>query len=347
MNIDSTLQQHLDSYADLLVQQINTYGYAGEFISDDIISPLNETRLLCQTRGMFFLLDYAFITKDNSYLDFANKLYTVIQDNYYSPTTQSWIQYPQIVSAQNTTKDKMLYEYAFVITAFAKLYALTQDKSLLEHINQVRQVITLGFYNAQDKFNYLMDKQKGVNQNALMHLLEAYIELNTAVDNQIFRQELHTLAQDLLPLIYDDKAQLIREYSNQEIFEPGHSFEWASLILEAQDKGFLPMTILEHQQLALSAEKQGVINEMVVAEISANKPETEVFRIWPLLERIRYYAMTQDKLLQPALEALVKVFFSKENLPYEYVNHELAPMQNRVKSTTGYHIINCYKYILG
>lgn len=348
MNIKPILRQHLDSYANLLVRQIKNSGYAGEFISDEHISPLNETRLLCQSRGIFFLLDYAVITNNDDYIELAIKLHETIQSNYYSPTTQSWTQLPLSVVEQNISKDKMLYEYAFVITAFAKLYAVTNDEALLTSIDQVRLIIAKDFYNPHAKFSYLIDKQKGVNQNALMHLLEAYIELNSVTENLLYRHELQALAEDLIPLIYDTNAQLIREYSGQAVFEPGHSFEWASLILEAQSKGFLPLTILNHQELATSAERQGIsANNMVLAELTSDKSASEVYRIWPLLERIRYYAMTNDSKLSLALESLVKVFFSTQNLPYEYVNQGLVPMQERVKATTGYHIINCYKYILG
>lgn len=339
------LLSQLHAYKELLITQLDKFGYCGEFISDKEASELIETRLLCQTRGMFFLIDYAKITNDKKYITLATKIYQKIQAEYYSKNSQIWTQYPKNKQNQSTSKDKMLYEYAFVVTAYAKLYSVTKDSELLTHIKRIKEIIFNDFYNHETKFSKLSNHEIGINQNALMHLFEALIEA-VSVD-KIYQNDLQLLGDNLLAEIYNNENHLIRENSWQEIYEPGHSFEWASLILEAKQKNMF-ITNIDEKLIAIQAEKLGLIHqEFVLTELSEKNNTDKNIRIWPTLERLRYYAMmsNQEKTIS-ATTQLIKYFFSKQYLPFEYLDDNLIPQQEKVKSTTGYHIINCYKYVL-
>lgn len=345
MSNKQILMNHLDAYAQLLIKQIKQFGYCGEFISDETASAINETRLLCQTRGIFFLIDYAAIKQDSQYIKLAEQLADYIQNTYYDTTQQIWTQYPKSVVNQNTAKDKMLYEYAFVITAYAKLYGVIQNPELLEYINQVSNIVFSEYYNHIAKFAYLYNSESGINQNALMHLFESFIEVTNNIDDPSYVNDLQVFGSHLLEQIYDNEMNLIREYSKKKLYEPGHSFEWASLIYEAVSKGVFNTTF-EHSKLALNAEKFGVYQNLALSEYNPlATSDNQQIRIWPSLERLRYYAMTGQPIAE-IQDKLTQVFFSAQNLPYEYVNANLEPQQQRVKATTGYHIINCYKYIL-
>ncbi|MDD3267246.1 MAG: AGE family epimerase/isomerase [Burkholderiales bacterium] len=339
------LLSQLEAYKEILVTQLEHFGYCGEFISDKEASIITDTRLLCQTRGIFFLIDYATITNNEKYITLATKLYKKIQATYYNPKLKIWTQYPTDKPNQSTSKDKMLYEYAFIITAYSKLYLLTKDSELLTHINRVIEIIFTNFYNHKCKFDKLTNLETGINQNALMHLFEALIEATSA--NEAYKNDLQQLGNNLLTEIYDNDNHLIRENSNQKIYEPGHSFEWASLILEAKQKNMFISNINENI-IAVNAENLGITHqEFVVAELSKKDNIDTNIRIWPTLERLRYYAMISNKeKVVSTTKLLVKYFFSKQNLPFEYLNNDLLPQQEKVKSTTGYHIINCYKYVL-
>lgn len=339
------LLSQLHAYTELLVTQLCNFGYSGEFISEKETSRISETRLLCQTRSLFFLIDYAEISSDTQYIILANKLYEKIQAEYYNSKSKVWTQYPKSKINQNTTKDKMLYEYAFVITAYAKLYSVTNNPELLIHIQQAKEIIFADFYNHEFKFSKLINTETGINQNALMHLFEALIEA-TNID-KIYQNDLQQLGNNLLTEIYDNENNLIRENSNQKIYEPGHSFEWASLILEAKEKNMF-ITNIDENIIALNAEKLGITHqEFVITELSQNDNPDYNIRIWPTLERLRYYAMiSNEKKVIDATTSLIEYFFSDLKLPFEYLNKDLIPQQNKVKSTTGYHIINCYKYVL-
>ncbi len=339
----------LDTYTNHLVNHINTLGYVPEFITGNDISTIDKTRLLCQTRSIFFLVDYAAIKHDSQYINLANKLTNVVIKNYFCKDTNYFYQYPVNVLGQNTPNDKMLYELAFVICSFAKLYAVTKDKILLDFIYKTKDYVFANYYSHSEQFAKMFNPSTGVNQNSFMHLFEALLEANTVIKDNALLNDFQVYGQNLINTIYDKQHNLIRENSLVEIFEPGHSFEWASLLLEAKEKNLLN-TDIDYSNVVRNAEKIGVNSQnLVYAEVSPSKtPSSEAFRIWPLLEQIRYYAMTKEQLkLEKSLDTLISVFFSDENLPYEYVNDKLEPQQTKVKSTTGYHIINCYKYILG
>lgn len=347
--MNTKLQQQLDAYAKLLITQITNVGYCGEFINTEIVSPLEETRLLCLTRGMFFLLDYATITKNNNHITLAQQLYNVIVENYYNPNTQKWSQYPYKIANQNTAKDKMLYEYAFLITAFAKLYSFNGNHQVLTQIEHIKSVIRNDYYHSDYKFAKLNNINTGISQNALMHLFEGLLELAFVTQRTEHKIELQQFGDDLLATIYDNHIGLIRENSNLQIFEPGHSFEWASLLHEANHKNLFNAKSLDYKKLAQNAERYGVIDKGLV--ITEYQPDHEIdlqqnFRIWPILERLRYYIMINDcEKYNIAIDELINNFFSSVNLPYEYINYDLHQLQDKVKSTTGYHIINCYKYL--
>lgn len=343
--IKKTILNQLAAYKDFLVSQINKSGYCGEFISDLDATPLNNTRLLCQTRGIFFLIDYAEITGDKQYIEIATELYKKTQETYYNAKLEIWTQYPSQVKEQNTLKDKMLYEYAFVITAYAKLYQANRDRDLLKLIARVKEIIFQNYYNHNIQFKQLEQDAVGINQNALMHLFEALIETTNITDE--YKEDLQIFGQNLLGNIHDNKTNLIREMSLLEIYEPGHSFEWASLILEAKQKSLFD-TLIDEVDIVAAAEKYGLTSQgFVVAELSSKNSNDKNIRIWPTLEQIRYYAMTKDSIkMNKSMETLIKYFFSDKDLPFEYLNENLIPQQQKVKSTTGYHIINCYKYVL-
>ncbi len=341
------LRQQLDVYAKLLITSLDHHGYVPEFITGEA-SELINTRLLCQTRSIFFLIDYAEITQNNLYLDYAQQLAKLIIKEYFCTDQQRFYQYPTSVSNQTTAADKMLYELAFVICSLAKLYKVTHNENLVHYIMSTKNYVFEHYYNQHNQFSSMLNPITGVNQNSFMHLFEALLEANSVINNSELLHDFQQFGTDLLNTIFDNKYNLIRENSNVEIFEPGHSFEWASLILEAKQKNLFS-TAIDYTNIVTNAENCGVNNHgLVYAEIKPDQPPSEnAFRIWPLLEQIRFYAMinSTDKLAA-SLNVLNNVFFSTQNLPYEYVNANLEPQQVQVKSTTGYHIINCYKYIL-
>lgn len=337
---------HLNSYNTLLIENIQRYGFCPEYLNVTQEQKIEQTRLLCQSRGIFFLLEQAKITHDKANLIQAFNLYDMINEVYYDKNNACWQQYSQTT---HNELDIMLYEYAFILTTLSKLYAHSKDPTILSQIFSTDEIIQKQFYRPNSNFAKLNKSPTGVGQNALMHLFEAYLEAYISSKQSYFLDQLNQLGREVITLFYSPKTGLIKEYSAASIFEPGHSFEWAALIYEASLHGANPANKLDHNQLAAQAEKVGVINNsLVVAEVNENYAQNAAnFRIWPSLERLRYYAMTNNQcLVDQTIAILLAKFFTADGLPFEYINQDYQATEFKVKSTTGYHLINCFKYLV-
>jgi hypothetical protein len=100
--------------------------------------------------------------------------------------------------------------------------------------------------------------------------------------------------------------------------------------------------------MILSAEKKGVSNQEIVLSIIPNDSKINRYRIWPMLERMRYYAITKNKTtLENIFATFVKAFISHGScLPIEYIKQDLSPDFDKVKTTTSYHLINSIKHFI-
>ncbi|MCF6776975.1 AGE family epimerase/isomerase [Thiotrichales bacterium 19X7-9] len=339
-------RQLIDVYYDRLKDHIQRYGFCGEFIESNYTPDLKETRLLCQCRSIFFLLDYAEITGDETCIELAFELYIVIQANYFNDEKLTWSQYPG--GNSNT-----LYEYAFVLLAFAKLYKVKPIDSLKNAINRVDEILQDQYLSFESNFANLQESDGRLCQNALMHLFEAYLEAYKTFQTNHYLNTVELLLDTLMNLFLSQKMNLISEYAPldnvNDIFEPGHSFEWASLLFEAEKLGIKVPIHSKHKRIVESAENLGVIdNTLVVGQLKINTDKDQSrFRVWPLFERLRYYAMTDDQAtVESIFNSFIDIFFDKNNFPIEYVNQNLKADFQHVKATTSYHLINCFKYLL-
>lgn len=336
----------LDQYARQLVGHFNQYGFCGEFIESGFEPKLEETRLLCQCRGLFFFLDYANLTGDDNYIDLAFELYIIIQAHYFNEPLKVWGQYP------NTT-DNTLYEYAFLLLAFTKLYQVRENDALKEAMEHVEALIQKRYIiSLDDEFAHLKEPSGLICQNALMHLFEAYLEVYKVFQTKDYLSKVEGLLEVLLTLFYSEKLHLISEYhpidNELGIFEPGHSFEWAALLYEAEALGIQLPAHISHKLIVASAEDNGVIDhKLVVGQLKGSSiADRSRFRIWPLFERLRYYAMTKDwEQIELIFNPFIALFFDSNGFPIEYLNEDLKADFPHIKTTTAYHLINCFKYL--
>lgn len=349
-NISNKALFFIDTYADQLKSHIKKYGFCGEFIETDFKPEINKTRLLCQTRSLFFLLDYAKIKNDSSYIKKAYDLYEVIQKNYFCENTKVWSQYPINVSKTNT-----LYEYAFVLLSFSKLYEVMPSEHLKLAIERVHQILKKEYLTFDIEFSNLKEDGK-LCQNSLMHLFEAYLEAYKVFKTDEYLKVVEKLLTVLFNLFYCQKNDLISEYApidpNNGIYEPGHSFEWACLVYEAENLNIQLSEFANHQVIAQSAENKGVITKnnknLVVGSLKGNgESDQSRFRIWPFFERLRYYAMTGNKdKLNNIFPEFTDLYFNENNFPIEYLDQNFKTDFDHIKATTSYHLINCFKFLL-
>lgn len=334
----------LDHYYQILSHDINHHGYCTEFLGSSV--GFEKTRLLCQTRCMYFLLEYAALNKDSYASNQAFTLYQLIK-NKYQDEHHHWLQYPHKEKLDN------LYEYAFLIFSISKLHIQTPSTDYVKDLASLHEVIMHHYFFPESDFSNLRDNKGFVSQNALMHLYEAYLELYKALPTEKYKGVLDTLLQTTKGMFYNPYPNLISEYSpyKQEktaIYEPGHSFEWCCLLVEAQQAGIDTSILPVEKKMAAAAEKNGVTAQGAVLQSISTLDDKNRFRIWPVLERLRYYAISKDHTkVSTIFPEFVALFISKEtNLPIEFINENLQPDFKGVKTTTSYHLINSLKNLI-
>ncbi len=335
-------QNILDQYYQVLAADIKKNGFCTEFLGES--KKFESTRLLCQTRCMYFLLEYALLKPSSNAFEHALTLYKLIKDKYQS-SEGIWLQYPGKENLEN------LYEYAFLIFSISKLYQQDPQPEYQEDLVALHSVIQIKYFFPETNFSNLKDNDGLVSQNALMHVYEAYLELCIALPETAYQETLKALLKATENMFFDKSKKLISEYSpyhTNPTYEPGHSFEWCCLMVETNRAKVLEGTpLLPAKEIAITAEQNGVTKDNVVLQSISNLQDKERFRIWPMFERLRFYGLTNNlEKIEHVFPTFNQYFIDKNQLPIEWIDSQLKPDFKGVKTTTSYHIINCLKNLV-
>ncbi|MGH1540015.1 MAG: AGE family epimerase/isomerase [Arenicella sp.] len=341
-SISNSMQLALQAYFDHLMDSINiNRGLVGEYFGDSNDSL--EARLLCQTRSIYFLVKYSELSANEEALSAALELYRKTKLHYCDATL--WKEKP---SSPDKTSD--LYELAFIAYSFSYLYHATKDEEVAKDAKHVFSI--LGDMVQRDHFFPELTQYKGhVSQNPLMHLFEAFIAGYSIFTDETYKVTAVRLLEIVDAHFYDAKNHRITETLNPDPSftwsEPGHAYEWASLLTLAASYGIENDSRIKINSLLSCAEKHGTNLGGFVAStyIDQQTEATHIYRIWPQLERIR--AMFDLGQVDQGMDGVTQVlqhFFDEDGLPIEYLQN--SESNQRIKSTTGYHVINSFESAL-
>lgn len=331
----------ITAYYKLLTKAIDQIGFVPEFLNEPQKADQANTRLLCQTRSIFYLLTYAQLTNTEEPNTYAYKLYQTMKSHYFDVTKKIWIK------SKSSLIDNDPYEYAFVLFALSALYGTFKEEVIKNDIEHVNELITQKFIT--NEFKSLQDQNGVIGQNALMHIFEAYLNAYRYTQYVRFKHQAEALYRAIITLFFDDKKALMREYSPEkklEIFEPGHSFEWCSLIIEAQSLVIDVSIMDDHLRLYQAASSVGITEKGLIKPNLHTLSKEMHYRIWPMLEYMRYLVMAKKYEDLNSVVTKFLIIFLADDLPVEYVDYQGVAGFNDVKSTTGYHLINCCQYML-
>jgi len=325
-------------YAGLLSSIESNGGLVGEFFGESE-EPL-KTRLLCQTRSVYFLLRYAKLKTNIDAISSAVSLYQLARKNYF--VDEAWRAFPDSIA-----EELGLYGYASLSYSECYLYLATKDEEIannakhsLDHLSELIM--------ASDFFPAKCMHAGQVSQNPIMHLFESFVVGFDTFKKEQYRQVALKLFNLVTKHFYSPSVGLVGEVSQEEgrvWFEPGHAFEWVSLLHMAKQAGVF-QTNTESAQVVprelLRAAEELCVQEtsLVPAKFYADSEELEhSFRIWPQLERIRAHFLSGNtNKVEMAMASVNTYFFTEDALPREYV--EQVVERDKVKTTTGYHIVN-------
>ncbi len=261
-----------------------------------------------------------------------------------------------------------LYTQAFILFCLSQAYGLLKDEnirtealSLLDYLNTKRRIATGGFTEIKNgKVLY--------QSNPHMHLFEAALAWVAVDHSESWKQLAEELKNICLNHFIDPTTNLLAEHfsepwlpeasNGQFVFEPGHHYEWAWLLLEYQK--LLKTDLLKQAQvLFANAETYGLSSDrkFAVDEVWSNfKINKNTSRFWPHCERIKA-AVSLAVLSQNAEEK--QKYFESADLAFEglatYLETPVAGLwhdtrladgsfksEPAAKASSLYHIINAY-----
>jgi mannose/cellobiose epimerase-like protein (N-acyl-D-glucosamine 2-epimerase family) len=262
------------------------------------------------------------------------------------------------VDAQGAPLDAThdLYTYAFVVFACAVYYGRSRDARALVALTDTVARIESGFtapaglYWAQMKPDFSAPLQ-GVLQNPVMHLTEAYLAAREVSEPQWFGQALRRIANDMAGAFLHAPTRCITELplgSAANRIEPGHQFEWYSLLAAAPD--VFDGTVLADAmgQGSAYAQSRGVdsATEGVCASLDLDGAVSDaVQRIWAQTEYARALALRGDAASLVALQhqlSRLRDRFLHAGGWYEVLNAQGGVVRGDMPSTTPYHLATCY-----
>lgn len=323
----------LASYQQLVIKQLTEQDLVSEFLTAE---KLGNARLLCQMRTIIFLCKTAHWL-DSTNIALAEKLYINAESAYL--IEDKWLQ--QLHNDAEAT----LYSYAFVILAQSYLLKMTHNQLYAIAIAETFTLVTSKFQGAT--IFKPLSNLACLEQNSAMHLYEALTFACYQAEAVYMRPTIQALEQ-LIKDTFGQEHNLLAEkvsYAGQVLsYETGHWFEWVTLLLRVNKWGkqttIDPMLFYQQAIDKTPFTEQGlVLNEMNHRLMPL---DTKQIRIWPNLEFLRANTLVTGNLPSQELITFMQLFFDDKGWPIEYLG---APNAG-VKSTTGYHIAECFVDIL-
>ena len=337
----SVIEQILSCYRDGVYLSIEANGgLVGEYFGK--FEDRKGTRLLCQTRSIYFLIKMYELFEDHHALNAALKLYRETEAQY--KIDDGWK-----AARHYSVPTEDLYELSFL--SYAQLYLSRCSKEIDINNSAVATLSKLlAIIERKNCYPEMIHYKGFISQNPLMHAFESFVAATEILGDKSYL----TAAAKILKIVednfFDSEAGLPFEVAvsdkNATWYEPGHGFEWSTLLLMAAKEGLAIHGKMIPRQLIENAEQFGVVsNGLVVSRVFKDKFHKELaFRIWSQLERVRaLFAIGNRSTGNFALDFVLSQFFTDKFLPSEYIGQEVSELN--VKTTTGYHIINCFEEV--
>ena len=206
-----------------------------------------------------------------------------------------------------------LYTQAFMLFGLARAFEILPDPQIKARALVLVHYLMTERKNKAGGFTEIKNNQIVFQSNPHMHLFEAVIEWIKIDSDSIWKEIATELYQLCRTKFINNEIHVVAEYffedwqvlreNNKFIFEPGHQYEWAWLIVQYEELVSLKNTTLP-QQLFDLAEKHGVDSESnlafdeILSDFSVNKSSS---RFWPQCERIKT-AVQLGVLAKPELK---------------------------------------------
>lgn len=247
-------------------------------------------------------------------------------------------------SVQDPRRD--LYDHAFVALAACELAALGDGRGE-ELAQEAFATIDKLFLDERRGGWHDPETEPGVKRaNPHMHLLEASLAHYEAVHDAASLKRINTICTMFEQHMFDPATDAMIEnfnadWSRQDAdrIEPGHCYEWAFLLGEAQRLTGRD-TASWRRRLIDYAETHGLRSGFALDAVGAGIPS---FRLWPQLERVRALSHTPrpGKDIPVILQAIIEAYL-KPGPSHGWIDRlgaDLAPAATNVPASMIYHLM--------
>ena len=319
-------------YEELIGSVKDNDGIVGEYFNELNNDP---PRLLCQTRSIFFLVKFYEIFNDRESLELAQSIYKKTRHIY--KINELW--------SMRVGQDEPLDLYGFASLAYAEvmLYQSTGFQEFAQYSDETLDFL-VNIILSEDFDVESSVYQNRISQNPLMHLFESFVFAYQVLQKESYKEAALKILDVVYQNFYNAENGAIMEVLFETDmpcwYEPGHLFEWGSLLKVARKQGITFNGIAYDGLIGLAESITEKFDYMVPAKVYIAEDEIEnIYRIWASLERMRiHFLLGNSQLGVDGVESILAQFFDSNNLPIEF----REATNSKVKSTTGYHIINCF-----
>jgi hypothetical protein len=316
----------IERFAHRLMSEYERLGLIPERL-DGISTQADQPRLLCQTRAVIFLNIYAKLTNNKRASSYAQQIYKSSHAKF----------------RLNKSELSKIAPYELAFLALAQGHLISQSEKTLQHrlhheivdtFTALERIIsTETCFTPLNSGNFL-------ELNAAMHIVEALGFLRANGTAQA-APPLSLLAARIIEIFFNRDHYLFSETVSLDTnhyltYDLGHNFEWISIIKEydLSDLFNIDPDKLFNRTINLANPQRSIINPLADDHLDLINTEK---RIWQSCEYLRASAN-----LNRTDQAYEQLFFECFFLGEEFIefSHDKAASY---KSTTGYHLIECYK----
>lgn len=256
-----------------------------------------------------------------------------------------------------------LYTQAFMLFGLARAYGLLKEKPIKDRALKLLAYLLRERKHSRGGFTEVKNNETVFQSNPHMHLFEALIAWMNVDTDPVFKEVATEIFNLCRTSFCNNEIGVIAEYFSETwdvkrtdqlfIFEPGHQYEWAWLMLQFEKAGGMSAGKLPSMLFSLS-EKHGVQKpeQLAVAEVWSDfKIHSSHARFWPQCERIKAaleiglraepsqqveYALAADsalKTLETYLQTPLKGLWYDTKFEGKFI-------PQAAKASSLYHIIN-------
>ncbi|WMD23707.1 AGE family epimerase/isomerase [Achromobacter seleniivolatilans] len=281
----------------------------------------------------------------------ADRLFASLRRVFRDDTHGGW-RYSVDADARPLDDTQDLYTHAFIVLACAAYFQRSRNADARKLMLSTSLTIEARFKSRDGLYYAALSADFGSPlrppaQNPMMHLTEAYLAAAQVAEPALYAQHLRSLAQAISQFFVHPATQCISEAlqgSAGNRLEPGHQFEWLSLVQSTADvfEGLdlvesLPRAVQWSRLHGVGATGTGVLASLDESGVVMDGTR----RIWAQTEYLRTLAVLGD---WPALSDALAHFrdrFLHAGGWHECLDENGVVTRADMPSTSPYHLATC------